>query len=96
MWINLLPLLRLRFVLPNTGNWLIGVEYTTFKLLNFSLANKKGVVEFLLYHLMTLRRNLGTDLKLKMSIHCSCLTLNNRLPLHSKAAGEGNQKPALR
>lgn len=79
----------------NTGNWLIGVEYTTFKLLNFSLANKKGVVEFLLYHLMTLRRNLGTDLKLKMSIHCSCLTLNNRLPLHSKAAGEGNQKPAL-
>ena len=26
---------------------------------------------------------------------CSCLALNNRLPLHSKAAGEGSQKPAL-
>ena len=71
MWINLLPLLRLRFVIPNTGNWLIGVEYNKIKLLNFSLANKKRVVEFQLSHLITLWRNLGTSLSLSNSLFVS-------------------------
>ncbi|KAL4607359.1 hypothetical protein ACB092_09G167800 [Castanea dentata] len=30
-----------------------------------------------------------------LAFSCSCLALNNRLPLHSKAAGEGIQKPAF-